>query len=354
MTPRRRPGTGRKRRGAPARTPPALATPRARRRVVRLPHRRWLWAGLVAVLMLAAGGGAWLRHRALNRAPIGDPLPALSIPELLAGHSSGWRVARLKEHPAVIVIEFPGLAEQGAAMNRIAALLEKADAPRDRVLDDAQLAALIARAGDNSQTFYQGHDYDRVGLARFYALAQRQALPLRPQELRLQHELQAAGLLPGPTPSSAPGRDAQALITFTATQADDPSTPVDETIDAVRRASVLRHEASHGRFYTRPVYRRHCELFWREVLTEQQRENIRRYLAGIGYDRRDEELMLNEAQAFLMNTADTRAFTAAGIGMTEDELAALRTRFWQTLPADSDAIGLASAPASTPAAGVRP
>ncbi len=222
-------------------------------------------------------------------------------------------------------------------MNRMAALLEKADAPRDRVLDDFELALLIARLGDNAQTFYQGHDYTDSGLAHFYALAKAQALPLNPAELRLQRELIAAGMLSatGAAVSSTVGQGPQALITFTAVQPDDPATPIDETIDAVRRASVLIHEASHGRFFTRPAYREHCIRMWREMLTEAQRENIRNYLASIGYDRRNEGLMLNEAQAFLMNTADTRAFSAASIGMTEEELARLRTRFWQTLPAES-------------------
>ncbi|MBC7940371.1 MAG: hypothetical protein H7Z19_11505 [Chitinophagaceae bacterium] len=314
-----------------------------------------LRAGLiVAALVLAAAAGTLIRHFALKRPAADVTLPALSISEWLAGHSTDWRMAGLKEHQGVLVIEFPGLAAQGAAMNRIAALLEKADAPRDRVLDDAQLAALIARVGDNSQTFYQGHDYDSSGLARFYALVQQQALKLTAQERRLQKQLQAAGLLAptGEPPSNTSERSAWALITFTATQPDDPATPIDETVDAVRRASVLRHEISHGRFYVQPVYRLHCQRFWREVLSEGQRENIRSYLAGIGYDRHDEELMLNEAQAFMMNTADTRAFNAAGIGMTEDELAALRTRFWQTLPPEND--GSSSAlPANAPSAATR-
>ena len=315
-------------------------------------RKRWLWGGLLVVaLLLTAAAGAWVRHRGLQRSPAA--VPALSMSEWLAGHSADWRVGRLKEYPGVLVIEFPGLAAQGAAMNRVAALLEKADAPRDRVLDDTELATLIARAGDNSQTFYQGHDYDGDGLARFFALVERQALKLNPAELRLRRHLLSAGLLPaGALPSGAAERTAQALITFTATQADDPATAADETVDVVRRNSVLRHEASHARFYVEAAYRQHCRRFWRDVLTEPQREQLRSYLAGIGYDRRDEELMLNEAQAFMMNTADTRAFTAAGIGMTDDELAALRTRFWQTLPAER-AGGRAASSSRAPGAALR-
>jgi hypothetical protein len=290
------------------------------------------------VVVLAAAGTAFVARRQPSVAPaaVQPALQArpLSMAEWLAGHSSDWRVARLLENTAVLVIEFPTLAEQGAALNRVAALLEKADAPRDRVLTDAELAALIARAGGNARTFYQGHDYEGSGLVRFFALAKAQGLRLNPQEERLRQVLVDTGMLLASADGLKPD-GAQALISFTATQPDDPSTPADEAVDERRRDAILRHEASHGRFYTRPAYRAHCERFWREVLSDAQRELMRRYLSGLGYDRRDEELMLNETQALLMHTADTRAFNAGAVGMTEAELADLRSRFWRDLPADA-------------------
>ena len=293
-------------------------------------------AALTVVLSAALGAlFFWTRPPWLGGAPARAAAPpALNIAEWLAGHSADWRVARLAENPSVLVIEFPSLAEQGAAMNRVAALLEKADAPRDRVLGDAELAALIVRGGDTSQTFYQGHDYDGDGLAHFYALVQRQGQVLNAKETRLRSVLLARGLL-AESPDGLRPLGSQAVITFTATQADDPATPADETVDERRRESVLLHESSHGRFYTRSAYREHCRRFWREMMSEPQRERMRVYLAGVGYDRRDEELMLNEAQAFMMHTRDTRAFSAEGVGYTEDELDELRTRFWRSLPPEA-------------------
>lgn len=331
-----------------------------------------LWLVVLALLLVlvAALGGAWALGRALGwwsvpvgasvaatttvsvgTAALGAPAPprSLSLNEWLAGHSQGWRVGRLKDYPEVLVIEFPDLQEQGAAMNRVAAFIQKAGAPRDRVLDEAELAAFIARSGDTTQTFYQGHDYDDTSLARFYAQVQRQGLSLNAQEARVLTALQAAGVIAQPA-GAAPPAPPQAVITFTATQPDDSRTAGDETVDALRREAVLRHEVSHGRFYTRAVYREHCLRFWRDVLSEAQREALRQYLAELGYDRDDELLMVNEAQAFMMNTPDPRAFAAGHIGMADGELAALRLRFWRSLPADADASPAAPAAfASRPA-----
>ena len=312
-------------------------------------------AAFAALLLLALAALAWwVRPEWFPHAAGGTDRssPLLSLAELLAGHSQDWRVARLKDNTAVLVIEFPDLATQGAAMNRVAALLEKADAPRDRVLDDAGLSALIARGGDTSQTFYQGHDYDGAGLARFYALVARQGQVLNAQEARMLALLLDQNLL-ARTPEGLRPVGTQAVITFTATQKDDPATAADETIDERRRESVLRHESSHGRYYTRPAYRDHCRRFWRETMNEAQRDAFRRYLGSLGYDRRDEELMLNEAQAFLLHTPDTRAFNAESVGIVESELADLRTRFWRAVPADADEPG-AFKPALAPGATAAP
>ncbi len=340
-----------------ARPLPSLRPPVPQRAVVGgLPGWAWALAALLLAGALGLAGLLWWRTDAAASstaaapgaaAPRGGP-PSLSMAELLAGHSADWRVARLHESPAVLVIEFPNLAEQGAAMNRLAALLEKADAPRDRVLGDNELAALIARAGDNAQTFYLGHDYEGRGLARFYALVGQQGLALNAQEQRLRGVLLAAGML-SEGPDGLQPRGEQALITFSATQADDPATAPDESVDELRRQAVLRHETSHGRYYTRAAYREHCRRFWHEALNDVQRELIRRYLATLGYDRHNEDLMLNEAQAFLMHTPDTRAFDAASVGIPPPVLAELRTRFWRSMPADAmdprlDAEAAAAAP----------
>lgn len=264
-------------------------------------------------------------------------MPEASVEQLLQMTARGdWQVHRLRGNPAVLVIEFPGLLAQGEALNRMAALLEKNGGKRNRVLDDVALAALIVANGDNAATFYLGHDYDAEGLARFFNLAQAQGVVLNPSELRLRRLLSDARLLASTGPTQAPylGISPGALVSFSAQQADDPRTAPDESIDAERRASVLQHELSHGKFFTRADYREHCWNFWRQLLSEPERELWRQYLRGIGYDSGNELLMVNETQALLMHTPDARDFNADVLGIKPSALEGLRARFRLRLAPD--------------------
>jgi hypothetical protein len=250
-----------------------------------------------------------------------------------------WRLARLRGNPQILVLEFPNLAEQGAALNRTAAFVEKAAAPRDRVLDDVELQQLIARQGDNAQTFYQGHDYLASQLARFFTLARAQRLTLSAQEQRLLRLLLEKRVL-AQEGASYSAQGLQAVVTFTATQTDDPTTPQDETVDVRRRESVLLHELSHGLFFTNAAYRDHCWRFWRERLAADERTRFRQLLARMNYDPNAEELLVNEMQALLMHTPDTRAFGAASLGISDAQLGQLRERFRKGMPAAAAGRGL--------------
>ena len=61
-------------------------------------------------------------------------------------------------------------------LDRLAAFVEKAGVPHDRVLTDAELDATIREHGDTVETFYLGHDYAAASLLRFFAAADRQGI----------------------------------------------------------------------------------------------------------------------------------------------------------------------------------
>ncbi|PND36739.1 hypothetical protein C1O66_03730 [Paucibacter aquatile] len=254
----------------------------------------------------------------------------LSLADILAhdGRGTAWQLARLRDKPAILILEFPSLLEQGLALNRAAAFIEKKHSAGGAVLGDAEMQRLLARSGDSVATFYFGHDYSAEQLQRFFAQAQVQGLKLNAQELKLQSLLQAQGLLTA-TAAAPSTASPQALVSFTAVQQDDPATPSDEQVDALRRESTLRHELSHGEFFTNPDYQRRCWAFWQQGLNEAERARFRSLLSSMDYDPGNEALMVNETQALLMHTPDQRAFNASSLGVTEAQLQALRERFRQ-------------------------
>jgi hypothetical protein len=305
----------------------------------------WIAAG---VTMLALAGGWWWWQQN-SASPQADALPAseavvalptpidtakeegASLAELLDGRSDDWRVARLAANPKILVIEFPNLKVQGETLNRLGALVEKRKAPRDRVLDDQGLAQLIKQSGDTTASFYFGHDYPGEAVARFFTLAVNQQVRLNADEMRLGNLLIFVKFLREESDRLVAASERQALVSFTAVQADDPTTPGDETVDALRREAVLMHELSHGEFFTNTAYRDHCWRFWRG-LADEERDWFRAFLSRLDYDPRNEELMVNEAQAFLMHTPDRRAFSAQTFGIPNARMEAMRARFREGMP----------------------
>ena len=226
---------------------------------------------------------------------------------------------RFAPDPRILVLDFPTLHQQGTMLNRVAALVEKAGLPRDRVLDDAALAAAISAGGDTADTWYFGHDYSAAALARFFALADagHVALDADEQSLRaLLHQLDWF----------APGVVA-ALISV-------PQVPQDAVLalDAAARATILHHELAHGLFFTDAAYAADVQQFWDSALTAAERAGVRGFLGAQGYDTGDATLMVNEMQAYLMFTADPRFCRAADLGMAPARRQQLAAQFWRGMP----------------------
>jgi hypothetical protein len=227
-------------------------------------------------------------------------------------------VFRFQPANQILVLDFASLHEQGAMLNRAAAFVEKAGAPHDTLLSDADLDAMIKANGDTVETFYYGHDYGRPALSRFFAEADREALRLTPQEQSLRSLLNQEGW----SDQNARG----AVISI-------PQVGADEHVTMPARATILHHELSHGAYFTDPAYAAFVHRFWTQTLTAQERDRIRGFLRGLGYDPALEEVMENEAQAYLIFTENPEFFTPAAIGMTPARLKDLRTGFHRAMPA---------------------
>jgi hypothetical protein len=238
---------------------------------------------------------------------------------ILAARPTSLAVFRFDADPHVLMLSFPSLHEQGQMLDRLGAFVEKAGLPHDRVLDDTDLRAAIRLAGDTEDTYYYGHDYRAADMARFFALADRDGIVLHPEEETLRRLLTQEGML-------VPGA-VGALISIPPESQAPP-------IDAAARATILHHELSHGAYFTDPAYAAYAKDFWQNVLTEAQRAGFRRFLGSEGYDETNEDLMLNEAQAYLVHTPDPRYFRPDYAGLSDAEAARLRGIFLAGMPVD--------------------
>jgi len=312
--------------------------------VAAAPRRPFAW--IAAALGLAALGGAALFWPRAAPPPVPAPVdtappaglepapglapppfaspapprevgPALTDQATIAAHQPrAPTLFRWAANPLVFVLDFPDLATQGAAMNRAAAFIEKARTPRDRVLDDAALAAAIAADRNTPSDYYFGHNYRASDLARMFAAADRQGIALNPQEEWLRAQLALVQRLD-------PGRDA-AILTIPG---------VGPEVTPALRSAILRHELAHGQFFTLPMFAAHVMRVWTEGLTEEERAAIRAFLGREGYDTTQEEMMANEAMAYLLHTPDPEVFDPAReLGWDAPRIARLRALLAEGAP----------------------
>jgi hypothetical protein len=282
-----------------------------------------------AVAVIALGGIAIFVPRSVAREQYAaGPRPVRSaqttivlssqtagIDEIDAHRSAAPALFRLREDPDIMVLDFPDLHPQAQMLNRVAALIEKANMPRDRVVTEAELDDHIRATGGNPDAYYYGHDYRAADLARFFQLADKENIALNPYETWLRTLLDEAGWLK----DEAVG----ALISIPGVSPD---------VDASSRTTIFRHELSHGVYFTDPAYVALTRHWWNDLLTDQERGAMVAFLGKEGYDTNDEDLMANEGQAFFINTRDPRYFMPEMVGIGPARETALRGAFIDAIP----------------------
>jgi hypothetical protein len=246
-------------------------------------------------------------------------------------------VFRFAANPRIVVLDFASLRDQGLMLNRMAALIEKTGLPRDRLLTDPELDAAVHASGDTVETYYYGHDYGAASLVRFFALADRDNITLRDSEASLRRLLRQEGWFDPATRA--------ALISI-------PQVGADEHVNLSARATILHHELSHGEYFTNPAYAAFVHQFWAQTIGPTEREQIRSYLHSAGYDAGLEDVMENEAQAYLMFTNSPEFFTPEMFGMSAARVAELRAGFFRSMPSGwlRDSLGHDLRAGTTPAA----
>ncbi len=263
--------------------------------------------------------------------PPGLPIQTATEQEILRHVPTGLTVFRFADDQRILVLDFASLHQQGMMLNRVAALIEKAGQPRNRVLSDSELAA-----GDPRRRRHAGNLLLRPRLQRRVAPALLRAggrwriCRSTREEATLRRLLHQADWF-------KPGAHA-GLISI-------PAVGADANVTLSARGTILHHELSHGMFFGDPDYASFVHAFWRRALTGEERGGVRRFLGSEGYDTSYEELMYNEMQAYLMFTRDPEFFTPERVGMTH-------ARGWRTCRRNSCAAcrpaGCSEALAATP------
>lgn len=270
------------------------------------------FAILLAAIALGSVGAVQSAHCA---AVVAEELPSAEECSLLAAHAPDTLLYRFAADPAIVVALFPSLHEQALTLNRVAVFLEYAGASRTRVLDDTSLRETIAQGHMQFDYFYDGHDYRAADLARFFATADADGVALNRSEKHLRAEIARV---------RASRLGFGALISM-------PQAGVD-ALDAPTRAAILRHELSHGLYFTDPAYAAMVAKFWQTTMTAQERANFRRFLGDGRYDTGNDDLIRNEMQAYLIHTRDARFFSPANAGLTDPQAASLRASFVAAMP----------------------
>lgn len=330
------------------RRPADDATVVLRRPPVPPPRRRSPWPAVAGFcgLALVAGLAVW---DWLGRAPAPTQPPPAGLEgvapvaprhvariagplAILENRAETLTVFRLEPNHAIVVLDFPTLLQQGRMLNRVAALVEKAGLPRDQVLDDTTLAGAIAARGESPESFYFGHNYRASDLVRFFTLAAAQGVVLNDEERRLAAILDDLGIAPrGPDGLPRLAEEA-AIVTVPGLAAAAPERGVAFAIDQSVREAILRHELSHGEFFTNKAYAEHVARWWQDRLSPRERTAFRRFLAEGGYDPELEEVMMNEAMAYLMHTPNPGFFAPDAVGLDAAAVERLRAGFTQGLP----------------------
>ncbi len=256
--------------------------------------------------------------RAEPQPPPEFPLPIASVATIFDNVPSDVSLFRLAENPNIVVLDFASLPEQGRMFDRIAALTEKQNLPRDRILTPPEMAQAEQKDSDGTGWFYYGHDYSAAELNRFFDLAARQGVTLSPQEAKLERLLTQLHW------RNAGGNGA--LISV-------PRVGADDNVTKATRHAILTHELSHGEYFSNPAYADFVHQFWQTSLTAPERQAFRDYLAREGYDRNSQEIMENETQAYLLFTRDPKFFSPTDVGMTAARRAELRGVFLRDMPA---------------------
>ncbi len=250
--------------------------------------------------------------------------------QIVNARAEALTVWQVSGSPNIYIFDFPGLAPQGRSFNRVTQFTEQqGNEPYPRVLSNDELARYIAAARRTQTDFAFGHDVLVSELVQFFNYATRDKIELNPEEVTLRDFLIEQNLVRFWRGFYQAMQPDTVLLSIPQVQERKPGEPM---ITSGARYTILLHEMAHGEYYTNPHYQKFCQRFWYETLNDSQRDAFRNFLAKFNYAVTNEELLINEMQAYLMFTPDTKSFSASKLGVSDGELQQMRDAFRRKSP----------------------
>ena len=251
--------------------------------------------------------------------------------QILNTRSEALAVWQMADNQSVYIFDFPGLSYQGRSFNRITQFTEQQTTePYPKVLGNQELARYIEAARRTTADFAFGHDVLIAEIVQFYNFALRDKVELNPEEIVVREFLVEQGLIRLWRGFYQAMRPDVVVLAVPQTQDRKAGEPM---VSTGARYAILLHELAHGEYYSNTHYAKFCQRFWSETLTDNQRESFKRFLANFNYVVNNEELLINEMQAYLMFTPDPKSFSARKLGVSEAELQSMREAFRRGSPA---------------------
>lgn len=268
-------------------------------------------------------------------APVPEPSSPriLSREEVFQAKAADRAFYRLDDDARVLVLDMPNVEDQSRVFGRLVIFIERASAPRHRILSVPEVKKWRIANKETLATLTIGNNIRANDFALFFNTARFQNEPITEDEKWLLDRLLEFGVL----------REAASGLVSVEPEQIVISAPQVSTVDGCpacvitqsRRELILRHELAHARFVTDQVYRNYVWWFWHNVMTASQRSSVSKYLQALGYDLNAPDLLVNEMQAFLIHTPESEYFSSRAAGFTQSQFTGLHAAFREKYPSEA-------------------
>lgn len=264
------------------------------------------------------------------RKSLEPPVKTADFNTILTTKSEDLVVWQYSGNTNIYVFDFPNLTQQGKTFNRVTQLTEQYNEPYKRVLTNQEIEKYLASIRRTQANMAFGNDVLVSELVLFFNLAENDKVELNPEELMLRNFAISQGLIKIWRKFYQAVQPNIVILSIPQAQEKRANEP---RVSELARRTVFTHEISHGEYYSNPYYAKYCAHFWASVLTDAQRNVFKKFLSNYNYSLNEEELLVNETQAYLLFTPDPSSFSAEKLGITDEELEGMRKAFRKGMPA---------------------